>query len=149
MQIEIDFEVYKILTAMRRTEEHSYNDVLRELLSLPPRRSDNGEVFARVAAANRSAVDAFAKGHLETGALPGLHSRGLYLPDGSELRATYKGSHYRASVKDGVIVSSGGKTFTSPSAAAGAITETTVNGWRFWEAKRPNDIAWYRLDQLP
>ena len=34
----------------------------------------------------------------------------------------------------------------SPSAAAGAITETTVNGWRFWEGRLPGDKGWRRLD---
>lgn len=36
MQIDIDFEVFKALTALRHNETHSYNSVLRELLKLDP-----------------------------------------------------------------------------------------------------------------
>lgn len=38
MQIEIDFDVFKELTASRRAETVSYNDMLRELLNLPESR---------------------------------------------------------------------------------------------------------------
>lgn len=143
MQIDIDFEVYKALTSMRRAEEHAYNDVLRELLSLPPREVKVVEaVGTAVGTSSAVAVGLAVKAQ-------GLHSRGLFLPEGTELRAIYKGSEYHAVVKNGIIDNHAGDTFASPSAAAGAITETTVNGWRFWEAKRPNDLNWYRLDQLP
>ncbi len=143
MQIEIDFEVYKALTIMRRAEEHSYNDVLRELLALPPREAKIVEAAGSVVATSGVA------GINEVIRSQGLHSRGLFLPEGTELRATYKGTEYHAIVKGGVIDNYGGISFSSPSAAASAITETTVNGWRFWEAKRPNDFNWHRLDQLP
>ena len=36
MTIEIDFDVFKELTNRRKTENVSYNDVLRELLNLNP-----------------------------------------------------------------------------------------------------------------
>jgi predicted CopG family antitoxin len=143
MQIDIDFEVYKALTTMRRAEEHSYNDVLRELLSLPPREAK----IVEATGISIGTSSALAVG--EAVRARGLHSRGLFLPEGTELRAIYKGASYWAVVRSGVIENGAGETFGSPSAAAGAITETTVNGWRFWEAKRPNDLNWYRLDQLP
>ena len=34
--IEIDFDVFKKLTAMRETETMTYNDVLRKMLALGP-----------------------------------------------------------------------------------------------------------------
>ncbi len=143
MHIDIDFDVYKTLTSMRRAEEHTYNDVLRELLSLPPRESKIIEAAGTAAGASSTVAIG------QTMRAQGLHSRGLFLPEGTELRAVYKGSEYHAIVKNGAIDNHAGQTFSSPSAAAGAITETTVNGWRFWEAKRPSDLNWYRLDQLP
>ena len=36
MQIEIDFEVFKELTARRTHEGHTYNEVLRDVLGLKP-----------------------------------------------------------------------------------------------------------------
>ncbi len=135
-QIDIDFEVYKAMTAMRHTEEHSYNDVIRELLGLEVKQitsvyDDNAQA---------GAVELAARG---------LRSRGLFLPDGTKLRATYKGNQFNAKVEGGVIINKAGTTFMSPSAAASEITKTTVNGWRFWEGKRPADTEWRRLDQLP
>ena len=35
--IEVDFEVFKALTVRRATESMTCNDVIRELLKLPPR----------------------------------------------------------------------------------------------------------------
>jgi hypothetical protein len=142
MQIEIDFDVYKKLTTMRRAEDHGYNDVLRELLGLP---LSNPIIIEPQGA---SAGSPIAAGHA-VAATAGLHSRGLFLPLGTRMRATYKGCRYDAIVGDGVIENTAGNTFTSPSAAATAITKTAVNGWRFWEAKRPNDLSWHRLDQMP
>ena len=42
MQIEIDFEVFKALTALRKSELDSYNGVVRRLLKLP----DHTEMLA-------------------------------------------------------------------------------------------------------
>ena len=38
--IEIDFDVYKKLTVRRESEEVSYNDVIRDLLKMSPKKSD-------------------------------------------------------------------------------------------------------------
>ena len=99
--IEIDFDVFKALTASRRTEEVSENDVLRQLLRLPPRgapgpKSDNPEPEDRV-------------------------TKGVRLPVGTELRATYKGQIHMARVSGGALVLNS-QRFNSPSAAAMSIT---------------------------
>ena len=36
-EIEIDFDVFKLLTVMRLSENMTYNDVLRKLLELDPK----------------------------------------------------------------------------------------------------------------
>ncbi|WP_438727808.1 hypothetical protein ACR9YC_11590 [Parasphingorhabdus sp. DH2-15] len=136
MEIQVDFDVFKALTAMRRAENHTYNDVLRELLGISISCSESTKSTEKTPNPEVTHID-------------GLHSRGLFLPEDTRLKAVYKGREYYARVKDGAIINKAGKTFTSPSGAASSITETTVNGWRFWQAKRPNDADWYRLDQLP
>ncbi len=73
--------------------------------------------------------------------------KGVILPEGTELRTTYKGKVHQASVKRGAIVYDG-QPYRSPSAAGGAVTGTAINGWVFWEARRPGDVAWRRLDTL-
>ncbi|MGC6328921.1 hypothetical protein [Rhizorhabdus sp. FW153] len=125
--IEIDFEVYKELTVRRATEAMTYNDVIRGLLGL-----DAGE----------EVVDAQV---LPVG---GLTVKGVFLPNGAQLRVTYKGQTYTAEIKDGAWIGGDGERRNTPSDAACAITGTNVNGWRFWHVKRPGDNGWRVLDSL-
>lgn len=134
MQIEIDFEVYKELTARRRHEEHSYNEVLRELLKLP-------------AQADEAIVPSFPPPSLP-GEAKGFALRTGTLPDGTKLKAAYKKKEYRAAISNGRWIDEAGNEHSSPSAAASAISKTNVNGLRFWHAKRPHDRDWTRLDIL-
>ncbi|HWK40496.1 MAG TPA: DUF2924 domain-containing protein [Croceibacterium sp.] len=140
MQIEIDFEVFKALTALRHHEEHSYNEVLRELLGLDSVGSP--QQGAKVATTNHESR------HSPMSAVSGLSLRGLLLPNGTQLRATYKGSMHLARIENDKWVAADGNTYTSPSAAAYAISNTNVNGWRFWEAKQPGDPEWRKLEAL-
>lgn len=123
--IEIDFDVYKALTARRESEQESYNDVLRDLLGLPPKK-------AHTPSENR-------KGDWIT--------KGVRFPTETEFRARYKGTIYEAKVEDGSLVMNGRK-YGSPSAAAGAITHTFVNGWIFWECRFPEDTLWRAIKTL-
>lgn len=136
--IDVDLDVFKALTALIQEDGQAHNDVLRELLNL------DSPVEAEVPPPPLHAAEAIAKA-LHVGQ---FYSRGLSLPSGTELRARYKGQVYLAEIVEGKWLSSRGVEFSSPSAAASAITGTTVNGWRFWEAKRPGDRGWRRLDIL-
>lgn len=121
--IDVDFEVFKELTARRRSEEMTENEVLREILGLTkPVRN-----LSAVAAANVGGV--------------AWVSKGVSFPHGTEFRATYKGQQYSAIVKNGALVMNG-KRYTSPSAAAVSITGNPVNGWRFWECLLPGSTKW-------
>ncbi|VVT22942.1 conserved hypothetical protein [Sphingomonas sp. EC-HK361] len=134
MQIEIDFDVFKALTARRRSEAHNYNDVLREMLDLEKAVSD------RVQGA-LSASGSTASGR-------GFPLRGGDLPNGTDLRASYKGEQFRAKIREGRWYDEQEREHSSPSAAASAISGTNVNGLRFWHARRPGDDEWLRLDIL-
>jgi len=136
-QIEVDFEVFKALTSLRQHENHTYNQVIRELLDL-------GEPVLSIL----PDIDKFGDALSRT-LSGGFLTRGLFLPNGTSLRATYKGVPYIASIKDGEWIAMDGTPQTSPSAAARAITNTNVNGWRFWQARRPSDDDWKFLDALP
>ncbi|KUO56509.1 MAG: hypothetical protein APF78_09270 [Sphingomonadales bacterium BRH_c3] len=125
--VEIDFDVYKELTARRATETTTYNDVIRELLEMDaePELANSGEASSG-----------------------GLEMKGVFLPNGTQLRVTYKGQTYTAEIKDGAWLGSDGVRRNSPSDAACAITQTNVNGWRFWKVKRPSDTRWQVLNAL-
>lgn len=138
-QISVDLDVLKELTARLETDGQSHNDVLREILSLDS--PSETEVFE---APFSELADTIVKL-----SFPGqFYSRGLALPDGTELRARYKGREYTSTIRDGKWVDHEGRQQVSPSAAAGKITSTVVNGLRFWEAKRPGDNGWRRLDVI-
>jgi hypothetical protein len=123
--LDVDFDVYKALTNRRAAEDVSYNDVLRELLGL--------EAPAQPPTVSR-----------------GWTCKNVTLPDGTELRAEYKGKMYTAKIVNGVWVQTGfeERVFGSPSAAAFAITEGGINGWAFWWVKRPSDPTWAPLRKL-
>ncbi len=115
--IEIDLEIYKLIQSKRQSFHESENDILRRLLKLPQR-----------------SAPATQHGGLVIG-------NGVILPNGTLLRKRYKGDIYEVPVKDGKIWVHG-KAFKSPSGAAVEITKSAVNGWRFWQVKRPDDVDW-------
>jgi hypothetical protein len=123
--IQVDFEVFKAITARRTSEDITENDVIRELLGLP-----------RISSAQRS-----------DGSSEDWITKGVRLPVGTELRATYKGQTYLARVGAGALVL-GGERYESPSAAAMKITHGPVNGWTFWECRIPGQTKWQLLKAL-
>ncbi|MEP2612455.1 hypothetical protein [Marinobacter alexandrii] len=125
--VEIDFDVYKELTARRATEATTYNDVIRDLLGIGRESETAKEKKAAIA---------------------GLELKGVFLPNGTQLRVTYKGETYTAEIRDGAWIGSDGVRRNTPSDAACAITQTNVNGWRFWKVKRPSDTRWQVLNAL-
>ena len=137
-QIGVDLDVFKALTSLIQSEGQDHNDVLRDLLNLDSPME-----------AEHPSPGFEAAGALARIAFPGkFYSRGLILPDGTELRARYKGVQHLAYIRNGRWWSEDGNEFSSPSAAASNITETTVNGWRFWEGRLPGDKGWRRLDVI-
>ncbi|MEO5677930.1 MAG: hypothetical protein ABIQ84_10310 [Usitatibacter sp.] len=119
--IEVDFEVFKAITARRPTEDVTENAVLRQLFGLPPARGG-------AAASPRPQPGDWT-------------SKGVHFPQGTQFRASYKGQTHIAEVESGALVANG-KRYDSPSAAAMSITRAPVNGWTFWEAKFPGRGTW-------
>lgn len=127
--IEIDFDVFKALTALRASEADSYNDVIRCLLKLPAHE-----------------IDEDSQENHGRGRMIG----GRFLPHGSKLRAKYKGKLFHADIiGEDWVDSASGKSFGTASAAARAITQTNVNGLVFWEVRRPADADWQLIKSLP
>ena len=174
MQIDIDFEVFKALTNMRLSESDSYNAVIRKLLDLPNANAlsafqDNspaavvaGDVNALAVAKSKGVRGGLFGSHAPKNALLPEGMRGgllanllggiwfgnVHFPDGTKFRATYKGQTFSAEVKQGQWVGSDGIIRRSPSDAASAISNTNVNGWRFWYVQMPGDPSWRKLDEL-
>jgi len=127
-QIEIDFDVFKELTAHLENESDSYNSVLRRLLKLPP--------------------PTMVKSPLRKQAGKPWISKGVNFEHETEFRANYKGQLFTASINDGRLMVSEHGASSSLSHAARLITNTSVDGWTFWEVKGPSDSRWRKAGEL-
>jgi hypothetical protein len=126
--IKIDFDVFKGLTLRRSTENVTYNDVLRKLLGLNPRK-------------RRAPLDKQISGAGD------WVTKGVRFPNGTKFRASYKGQTYYGKVESGRLVVDN-KRFHSPTAAAVSITGHQVNGWTFWECCMPGKSFWKTIKSL-
>jgi hypothetical protein len=148
-EILIDFEVFKALTAKRIDERHTYNDVIRELLGLDSLVEQPDPTESLLGSSDCGPVnDPFILAGSFLEKTTGFSARGIFLPNGTNLKATFKQQQYTATIHKGQWVDVNGMSHSSPSAAAKAITGSNVNGLRFWHVKRPTDTEWRRLDLL-
>jgi hypothetical protein len=132
--IEIDFDVYKLIEAERKSFDEPRGTALRRLLSLPPKP------ITEVAKASLPAGRAWS-------------GEGVTLTHGTRLRMHYNGRRYEGEIVDGKWIVEE-KTFDSPSGAASgvAITKkgktTRLDGWIYWEVQAPGDTGWTPLAAL-
>lgn len=130
--IEIDVDVHKSIEAARNSFEESANDIIRRLLGFSEKpRVDSGQNSGR----------------------PWSKQNGVTLPHGTALKMEYNGTPYLGEIIDGKWVF-GELQFTSPSGAASALAvtksggKTKLDGWLYWQVKRPGDSNWIRIDDL-
>lgn len=136
MQIEVSFSVWKQLTSRLADEHDTYDAVIGRLVE--PHVSDVLEL-----------ADADRIAQSEDDSVRGAMFKGVFLPNGTRLRASHRGKTYFATIvgsqwQDDVS----GEVRSSPSQAAYAITKTSINGWQFWLVKRPQDSEWHSLHAL-
>jgi len=140
MQIEVSLEVFKALTARLSYDGQSYSDLIKDLLD------EDSPLDYEDPAEGMHGTDHSV--FLKQSAQGGFASRKLWLPHGTVLRARYRQKEYRARIDNNAWLDEAGNHYSSPSAAAHAITGNNVNGLRFWDAWRPNDRTWHRLEAL-
>lgn len=127
-EIQIDLKVHKRIEAARLSFEETDNEVLRRLLEIDKPRSVNGS------------------GRPWAG-------KGVTLPHGTIARMEYNGRQHTARIEDGEWIAEG-KRFGSPSAAAGGValtkagTHPRLDGWKYWQVRRPEDDGWKLLNGL-
>jgi hypothetical protein len=133
--IEIDFDIHKRIEAARRSFSESDIIVLRRLLKIDP----------------DDAAPPKANGHAGTGRE--WFGDGATLPHGTEVRMKYNGRLHTGQIDNGDWLVEGSR-YNSPSAAAGGVGrtkkggKTSLDGWLYWEAKRPGDREWVPIKSL-
>jgi len=132
MEIQIDFDVFKALTALRETEEMTFNDILRNMLGI---------------SSTMKQEDSNSNALIDWLSSVDWVSSGVRFPSGTELRATFKGKMYEAKVENGDLIFDG-KKYNSLSDAAKSVTIHQRNGWEFWECKLPNESKWKKCSSL-
>lgn len=136
--IDIDFDVFKALTIRRENERMTENDVIRDLLKMPPAatalQATLGEVAHRLGETIAKRPDVWV-------------CKAVAFPVGTAFRAKYQGATVTAEVRsDGLHMN--GEVAGSPSQAARMVTGTNVNGWTFWECRFPGESRWRPLRAL-
>ena len=138
--IEIDFDVHKLIEAERRSFSDAPNAALRRLLKLPD-------------SSQPSAFEPVSKPPSPGWAGEGWRGKNVFLPNGTQLRMSYNGRVYNATIEGSCWKSEGG-VFTSPSGAASGLAKTKtgkatrLDGWGYWEALLPGESEWVRLNEL-
>ncbi len=142
--IEIDFDVHRLIELERRGFEEPENAALRRLLKLPAGPPPSQVILG---------AEAYS-GNVENPKNAAAWSwKGVVLPHATELRMEYRGQMVRGRVENGKWLVEG-KSYTSPSDAAGSSVQTksgekpSLNGWLYWEVKRPGDATWRKLKGL-
>jgi negative regulator of replication initiation len=138
--IEIDFAVHRLIELERRDFDEPENAALRRLLKLP-------ETDHAVQSVTSASVE-----EINSDGDP-WYWKGVRLPHGTEVRMEYAGQIVRGVIEQGRWLVNG-QTYKSPSDAAGSSvvtkdgTRPSLNGWMYWEVKRPGDVSWRRLQGL-
>jgi hypothetical protein len=130
--IEIDFDVHKRIEMERRAFDEPPNAALRRLLGI------DGTAPAEPAA-QRSGRP--------------WRGKGVTLEHGTDVRMEYNGRQHTGRIDDGEWLVEG-QRYRSPSAAAGGVartkagTQPSLDGWIYWEVRRPGTSRWVRLKDL-
>lgn len=132
---KIDFDVHKAIEAAKRSFSESDNAALRRLLKID---ADD-------------AAPPKVNGHAGTGRE--WFGDGVALPHGTDVRMKYNGRLHTGQIDNGDWFVEG-ERYNSPSAAAGGVGrtkkggKTSLDGWLYWEAKRPGDREWVPIKSL-
>jgi hypothetical protein len=81
---------------------------------------------------------------LTKSAARGYQWKGLFLPEGTEVRMQYKGEYHYAKVEGDQLIYEGMPT--TPGSLANTVASSSRNAWRDLWVKRPSDPEWRLAD---
>ena len=143
-KIEIDFDVHQKIEAARMSFDDPPNAALRRLLGLgsPKQALSGNDATERL------------PGKIAERPIAEWRSKGVVLPDGTELQVDYSEVSAIGRVIGGRL-SFNGELFRTPSAAVMNAVGTArggvvsaINGWKYLYARLPGEDKWMRLDTI-
>lgn len=131
--IEIDFQVHKRIELERRNFDETPNAVIRRLLNI----NDDQSAVSRDLPNRESA----------------WAGKGVTLPGGTELRMEYNGRVHAGVIRNGKWQVEGAEYNSRSGAAKGVArtkdgTRASLDGWEYWNIKRPGDPKWMPISHL-
>lgn len=129
--IKVDISVSRIIESARRSFGETENDILRRLLGI-------------------DSVDRATEQPSGQLGWTGVHQKSgkrVFLPDGTEMKATYNGQTIHARIEEERIAVNG-KSYkaVSPALQENVLTKaggnTSLNGWEYWLAKKPGEARY-------
>ena len=142
--IEIDFDVHQKIEAARTSFGDPPNAALRRLLGLgsPKQALSGNDATERLPGSIADRPNAEWR------------SKGVVLPDGTELQVDYSEVRALGRVIGGRL-SINGESFRTPSAAVMNAVETArgsavtaINGWKYLYARLPGEDKWTRMSEI-
>jgi hypothetical protein len=135
--IEIDFDIHKMIEAERLSFEEQPYIALRRLLKLPVLEANTEGVGATIGEG-----------------VPFMED-GVIIPHGSLARMEYQRGKqvYEGQFMNGNLVVNG-QSFSALSAAASVLAvtkkggKTSLNGWLYWQVKFPAETKWRSLGKM-
>ena len=142
--IAVDFDIHKMIEAERASFEETENAVLRRLLGLP-------ELVVSPHPTSEVETDGGASSYRPSAR--SWRGKGVELPEGTALRLAHPRVESSGTIHNGVWIVEGKKFRTPSSAACYVVSEAmgrpmSVNGWLYWQVKRPTDSDWKPLNSL-
>ena len=134
--IAVDVDVFRFLESRRSSFDQTHNDILREVIGLPP-VNPSPSSDTKPEDSNRGAWS----------------WKGVTLPSGTQLRMSYNGRIQTGEVAHGAWHVAGA-FYRTPSAAAAGVARSkdgnpvSLNGWLYWDVKRPADDDWIPIKKL-
>ncbi|MFW2545512.1 hypothetical protein ACN2XU_23025 [Primorskyibacter sp. 2E107] len=136
-QIEIDFDIHKMIEMERRSFDEPPYVALRRLLKLPEAAPENDNAAQELGEGRPFVED------------------GVTIPHGSRAKMEYlRGAQlYEGFFLDGKLVVNG-QAFTALSSAASELavtkdgSKTSLNGWKYWQVQFPGESKWHLMFDL-
>ena len=138
--IDVDLDVHKAIEQARLSFDEQPNGILRRMLGIGRANSNHRN-------GTRAEPPKPIGSHPEEGKEFRHGNRRLMLPNGTRLRADYKGRTFEGEIIAGDFIVSGARYSSFSPALIGEVKRVigktvSLNGWIYWHFQRPGSSRW-------